>query len=173
MMLPQTRESSRTRRLLSPLEINKVRCNFDPLAGFGLSNPLPSTARSHRTSSTTAVGKGEMVQVIQTSWNCNGSWDIIWAGCATIAPLRLLKLVGTERSHQLAVAQPHFNLALLIPLIKGWGAKSGEPQDYSRNIEGIYLTMSLYSYYIPAKFVGFPVWGPRSISLPAARSSGL
>ena len=32
-------------------------------------------------------------------------------------------------------------------------------QDYSRHIIGIFLPGSLYSSYIPATFLGFPVWG--------------
>ena len=45
--------------------------------------------------------------------------------------------------------------------IKGalMGTPNREPQEYSRNIIGIYLSGSFYSYYTPTIFLGFPVWG--------------
>ena len=38
------------------------------------------------------------------------------------------------------------------------GTPNREPQEYSRYIIGIYLPGTLYSYYIPTIFLGFPVW---------------
>ena len=41
-----------------------------------------------------------------------------------------------------------------------WEPQQREPQEYSRNIRGIYLQGSLHSYYIPSIFLGSPVWRP-------------
>ena len=43
----------------------------------------------------------------------------------------------------------------LSPIV---GTPNREPQEYSRNIIGIYLSGSFYSYYTPTIFLGFPVW---------------
>ena len=39
-----------------------------------------------------------------------------------------------------------------------WEPQTGSP----KNIVGIYLPGSIYSYYIPTMFLGFPVWGSHS-----------
>ena len=43
-------------------------------------------------------------------------------------------------------------------ILKGtkMGTSNGEPQEYSRNIFGIYLPGSTYSYCIPTVFLRFP-----------------
>ena len=42
------------------------------------------------------------------------------------------------------------------------GTQNRERQEESRNLIGMYLPGSLYSYWIPTIFLGFPFWGPQS-----------
>ena len=50
-------------------------------------------------------------------------------------------------------------IQVLVKLYKGalMGTPNREPQEYSRNIIGIYLSGSFYSYYTPTIFLGFPL----------------